>query len=127
MQHSDHYLLLSEWLILLSIWLSPPLLVAMVVQFFLLRRRLFRWRGFVACFLVTIALSVVAFDVVLALNWKPIAALNRSLSLPAPHDLWFMPLAFVVVAVVSWGVGYLFARASRFNSSFKSRHPTGAA
>ena len=128
MQHSDHYLLPSEFLILLSIWLSPPLLVALVVQFFVLRRRLLRWWTFLACFLVTIVASVVAFVAVMATNWKPVSALNRSLSLPPQYDLWFMPVAVVVVAVVSALVGcYMFARAGRLNSSFESRRSTSAA
>jgi ABC-type antimicrobial peptide transport system permease subunit len=114
MQESGQYLLPGELLMLLVVWLVPPLLIGLGAQYVILRIRLRVSLGkAIHCFVATVMSCVVGFVAVLLVDWEPLRWLNAKLSLPAPYELLFMPLAFLVVALVALVVGYVAARASR--------------
>jgi hypothetical protein len=114
MHQDGQYLLPTEFLILVTVWLLPPLLIGLGVQFLVLRKRLRASLAAVAsCFAITVILGIAGFIAVLTSTWQPLKRLNAMLSLPSPYELLLMPVAFLVVALVAGIVGYVFSRAIR--------------
>ena len=114
MHENGHYLLPAEFLLLLAVWLVPPLLVGFTIQFIVLRKRLrLSLAATAACFIATSLLSVVGLVGVLASGWQPLKVLSDLLALRAPFTLLFMPDALLVVGVVATVVAYVFAKTVR--------------
>ncbi len=109
MRDSGHYLLASEFTMLMAVWLGPPLLIAFGIQAVALIRR-GRSRGVLAaCFVVTAIASAIALIGLLVTDWPAMKRFNTALMLPAPHELWLMPIAFPVVGAIAVLVAFVFA------------------
>ncbi len=110
---ADQYILPSEFAALLAFWFVPPLLIAWVLELYLLLR-LGTWKGRRKCIAIvmvaTLIVSVVGAVAVLA--WSPsffprwLGVIDVSV---AGRLLPFLPLSFVSVALSAavfswWGV-----------------------
>jgi hypothetical protein len=118
----DHYILPGEFVALMLFWFGLPLLLAFVpLTWLFVSRGLFRGhasRAFIA-FLLTFALSIVVG--LGFLIWSP-----PYLKFLGVQDFFFanqfwpvLPLAFVVVAIVSPIAGWWALRAVRPNTAVK--------
>ncbi len=108
MNEPGQYILASELAALFAVWLAPPLLFAWAAQAVALLRRGIRLRRVIACFISTAALSVPALLLAFAIDSPIIRRFNSALMLPPPHELWVLPMAIPVVAIVAATVAMLF-------------------